>query len=140
MSRPVFTAFTTEWAAAWAAQLNASPAYREAAAEWEGGVVLELAGEAGHLVAAVFLDLWRGACRAGRAATEADREAARYVFQGSAATWRHLLEEGASPVMAILSGRLRLVRGDLVSLLPYAAAARELLRAPSGFATAFPAP
>lgn len=139
MSRPTLTAFSPEWAAAWAAQLNASPAYREAAEDWEGSVVLEMAGEAGQ-TAAVFLDLWRGACRAGRLATEADREAARFVLAGSATTWRQLLQEGASPVMAVLTGRLKLVRGDLASLLPYAGAARELLRAPAAFDTAFPDP
>jgi putative sterol carrier protein len=121
-----FDAFSAAWAQAWAQALNESSAYREAAAEWEGPVALVLDDGPGSR-RAVLLDLWHGGCRAAGTADPDDLEAARFVFRGSAAAWRHILVEGGSPVVALLSGRIRLARGDLSALLPYASAARELL-------------
>lgn len=138
MTHPPLIAFTDAWAAAWAEHLTASAAYREAAATWEGGVVLEVADGAAEPEAAVYLDLWHGACRAGRVATAADRETARYVLRGSRTTWQQVLAGKAQPIMAVMTGRLRLMRGDLVGLLPYAGAAKELLRTASTFETTFP--
>jgi putative sterol carrier protein len=121
-----FEAFSSEWVEAWSRALNASTAYREAAAEWEGPVALVLDdGPASRR--AVLLDLWHGGCRAAGTADPDDLEAARFVFRGSSAAWRHILVEGGSPVVALLSGRIRLAKGDLTALLPYASAARELL-------------
>lgn len=131
-------AFTDAWAEAWAEHLNTSAAYREAAATWEGGVVLEVADGSAEPEAAVYLDLWHGACRAGRVATAADREAARYVLRGSRSTWQQVLAGKSQPIMAVMTGRLRLVRGDLAGLLPYAGAAKELLSTAGTIATAFP--
>lgn len=138
MTRPDLIAFTDAWATAWAEHLNASAAYREAAATWEGGVVLEVAEGAGEPEAAVYLDLWHGACRAGRVATAADHEAARYVLRGSRAAWQQVLAGKSQPIMAVMTGKLRLVRGDLAGLLPYAGAAKELLSTASAFETTFP--
>ncbi|HUG26675.1 MAG TPA: SCP2 sterol-binding domain-containing protein [Gemmatimonadales bacterium] len=138
MTHPPLIAFTDAWAAAWAEQLNASEAYRVAAATWEGGVVLEMADGTAEPEAAVYLDLWHGTCRAGRMATAADREAARYILRGSREAWQQVLAGKSQPIIAVMTGRLRLVRGDLVGLLPYAGAAKELLSTASVFETTFP--
>jgi putative sterol carrier protein len=138
MTHPPLIAFTDAWAAAWAEHLNASAAYRLAAATWEGGVVLEVADGAGEPEAAVYLDLWHGACRAGRVATAADRESARYILRGSRGVWQQVLAGKSQPIMAVMTGRLRLVRGDLAGLLPYAGAAKELLSTAGAFETTFP--
>ena len=53
--------FTDGWARAWGERLNASDSYREAAAEWEGAVVLEN-DRGDHGSQAVFLDLLHGEC------------------------------------------------------------------------------
>ena len=37
-------AFGASWADAWAGELRASDAYRQAAATWEGSLVLEMGG------------------------------------------------------------------------------------------------
>lgn len=132
--------FSDEWAAVWAARLNASATYRTAAAAWEGAVVLEIAGEAGRPARAVFLDLWHGACRAARAATPADHAAAEYLFRGGESSWREVLGGRLAPVTALLTGRLTLVRGNLAALLPFATAVRELLASAATFETAFADP
>lgn len=138
MTHPPLTAFTDAWAAAWAEHLNASAAYRLAAATWEGGVVLEVADGTAEPEAAVYLDLWHGACRAGRVATAADRTAARYVLRGTRGAWQQVLTGRSQPILAIMTGKLRLVRGDLASLLPYAGAAKEFLSTAGTIKTTFP--
>ena len=134
-----FEAFSQSWAEAWAGELNASPAYRTAAEGWEGAVALILDDPDPAARRAVVLDLWHGACRsAGTADLEAARKAAAYVFQGGRAAWRHVLCDGGSPVIAILSGKIRLAKGSLAALLPYASAAKELLEVAGRVPTAFP--
>lgn len=132
------TAFSTEWAEAWGAALNASAAYREAAATWEGSVAV-VASVAGERLAAVFLDVWHGGCRAARAAVEADLADAAYILEADPAAWKAVLSGGLSPMMALLSGRVKLARGELVRLLPYATAAKELVTLAGTVPTEFPA-
>lgn len=131
MSEP----FSPPWIAAWAAALRQSDSYRAAARNWEGAVVLEQApgrGESPDAARSVFLDLWRGECRAAREATAADREAARYVISGPRASWERVLHGELSPTMAIMRGALSLAKGSLGGLLPHVGAATEMLRLAQG--------
>ena len=131
-------AFSQPWVEAWAAELNGSPAYRTAAQQWEGAVALVLDDPDPAVRRAVVLDLWHGACRSAEAAPpDAAREAAAFVFQGGPAAWRHVLCEGGSPVLALMTGRVRLAKGSLAALLPYAAAAKELLELAARVPTVF---
>jgi putative sterol carrier protein len=117
------------WASAWADALNASAAYRAAASSWEGAVVVAVRGEPERGIGsrAVFLDLWHGACRVARLATDADLGAARYVLTASASTWAELLTGALDPVSSVMSGRLELTKGSMMGLFPYIAAAKELV-------------
>lgn len=123
------TVFTAEWADAWCAALNGSDAYRRAGANWEGDVVLVMSADAESPARAVHLDLHRGECRGARIATAADVTGARYVMEAAPGTWRELLGGGTPPLMALMSGRLRLTRGSLAALVPFAGAASELVAA-----------
>ena len=132
--------FTPEWARAWCTALNASELYRTVAATWRGSVALTVGGDGSSpSTPAVFLDLEQGSCRAARVASADDLVAASYVFEAEPALWKELLSGSGSPVMAIMTGRLRLVRGELSQLLPYAAAAKELLALASAVESVFPA-
>jgi putative sterol carrier protein len=130
--------FSATWAAEWARRLNASEAYRTAAATWEGSVVLQMAPPGARDGPAVFLDLWHGACRQAREASPEDIAGARFVIRGDEPAWRAVLAGKTSPVMAVLTGRLRLVRGEIAALLPYAGAAKELLASAAELETIFP--
>ncbi|HVN76428.1 MAG TPA: SCP2 sterol-binding domain-containing protein [Thermoanaerobaculaceae bacterium] len=117
------------WAAAWRDALNASEAYRAAAASWEGTVVAVVRADPGRGIEsrAVFLDLWHGSCRDARLASDRDIEAARYVLTASPSAWAELLGGTLDPIAAVMSGRLELTKGSVMALLPHVAAARELL-------------
>jgi putative sterol carrier protein len=117
------------WAAAWGEALNASAAYREAAAGWEGAVVIAVRAEParGIEARAVFLDLQHGACRAARAARPGDEAAARYALSADAGTWARILSGALDPLQAVMGGALELTKGSVMSLLPHVAAAKELV-------------
>ncbi len=120
-------AFSDQWAQAWARALNESEEYRSAAATWEGavGLLLDDGEPAGRRL--VVLDLWHGACRSAGITDPDNLDAARFVFRGSSAAWHQILTAGGSPVLALMTGKIRLAKGELSELLPYASAARELL-------------
>jgi len=120
-------AFSQGWAEAWASELNASDAYRATAERWEGAVALVLEDSEPAARRAVLLDLWHGRCRSARTADPDGLDDAAYVFTGDLAAWKQVLATGGSPVMALISGSIRLAKGSLTALLPYASAAKELL-------------
>ena len=134
--------FGEEWARAWGEELARSEIYRTAAARWEGSMVFGMNPDAALGILAprwVFLDLWHGHCRAARMACEADLAAARYVVAAGAVAWKEVLEGRVEPLRAFMSGKLELARGSVARLLPYVAAAKELLAAARRVPTEFPA-
>ena len=133
--------FTDHWAKACAQELNTRPSYREAALTWEGAIVLVMAPEGGGgetTGRSVLLDLWHGECRHARVATGEDLDAARYVLQGTPAIWREVLAGRLAPILAIMTGKLRLAKGSFAGLVPYVNAAKELVAAAMAVETTFP--
>ena len=123
--------FTEEWCTACCERLNARPAYRSAAAQWEGAVVLMMTADPALGIdadRAVFMDLHHGACRGSRMAGDDDLRTAAYVFQAGPATWKRLLA-GGDPMPEVMSGSLKLARGNLFALAKFAGAAREMVAA-----------
>jgi putative sterol carrier protein len=122
--------FTETGAQRWGEQLQRSEEYRKSAATWEGGLILTLkAPQEQGGDKAVFLDLWHGDCRQARLATEADREAAAFHIAAGFETWIQVLEGTIAPLNAIMRGKLKLEKGKLAALLPYAQAAKALVLA-----------
>ena len=132
--------FSEAWSQVWCEELNSRPAYQETAAGWEGAVALVMNrdGSAGGEIRAVYLDLWHGVCRTARVASESDLEAARFILSGNAQAWRGVLSGKVAPVTAVMTGKIRLTKGSLGALMPYAAAARELLAAAMAMDVSFP--
>jgi putative sterol carrier protein len=136
-----FEVFTDDWAAAWGEALRASDAYRRAAARWEGSLLLVLAPDSARGISqerGVLLDLWRGECRAARMASSEDQATATFVVRAPAPVWQELLARRVEPLFALVAGRLKLERGSLAALTPFAAAARELVLAAANLEAEFP--
>lgn len=140
MSDPTpISVFSDDWAKACQDLINANAAYRDAAQSWEGAVLLLMSdGPATARERRVYLDLWHGACRGARAAGPADEAEARYILLGTAEVWRQVLTGRVAPLFAVATGKLRLAKGPLLDLLPYAAAAKELIAAACGVPASFP--
>jgi len=121
--------FTDAWARACGEEINASAAYREAAATWEGAVAFVVTeGEAER---AVFVDLWHGECREARAVTDGDLDRAPFVIRGEAAAWIQVLGGSLEPLVALAPGQLKLAKGNLGALALHVKSARELVAAAS---------
>lgn len=131
-------AFSDQWAQEWGAALNSSATYRDAAATWEGSIAVVATGGSEGPAAAVFLDVWHGQCRGAREATSTDLAGADFVLEASPAAWKQILGAQVSPVMALLTGQVTLARGELTRLLPYTAAAKELVQLAGTVDTQFP--
>ena len=131
--------FTPEWIACWQEELATSSAYQRAAAKWEGSLVLVLLAPpgVGFDDRVAFLDLHRGACREARMGSATDRQTADFVLIGTPSSWRAVLD-GADPLLALMSGKLKLERGSLSRLTPYVQAARELVAAAARAGGRFP--
>lgn len=119
--------FSREGVAALGEALVANEAYRTAAADWEGSVLLEVVGDEDREVPAVYLDLWRGDCRTARLAEPADRERADYVITAPRGTWEALFGAALDPLTALFGGKLRLERGRILDLAPHLEAVRRLI-------------
>ena len=132
-------AFSDEWARAWGAALNASELYRNVAASWEGSIVALAKDGNGEPPVAVYLDPWHGRCREARQATPADLDAADFVIEASPRAWRELLDGRVAPLTALMTGRIRLTRGEFGKLLPHAGSAKELVALAGSVPTEFPA-
>ena len=131
-------AFSDDWARAWGRALNESADYRQAAMSWEGSIAAVVTLEPNASLG-VYLDIWHGECRIARAATPDDIAGASYLLGGTPTAWRELFEGRLAPVLALLTGRIQLARGDLARLLPFGAAAKELIRLAGTVDTEFPA-
>ena len=71
-------------------------------------------------------------------ATPEDLDATRYVLSGTASGWRGVLSGTMAPLTAIMTGKIRLTKGSLASLVPFAGAARELVVAAMEMEVSFP--
>ena len=133
-------AFSEAWGSRWCHVLNNRPTYQTAAAAWEGAVALVMTrdGSPQSETRAVFLDLWHGACREARVATDADLESARYILTGTSQSWRGVLSGKVAPLTAVMTGKIRLTKGSMAALVPFSAAARELVAAAMEMDVTFP--
>jgi putative sterol carrier protein len=124
--------FSSAWAEAWGEELNRSDRYRQSASGWEGAIAFVLGTDpaSGFTESRrVWLDLHHGACRQARTATEEDLAQAPFVLSAPAGVWRRVLAGDLEPVLALMSGKLKLEKGSLAKILPFTLAAKEMVAA-----------
>ncbi len=129
-----------DWFSALAGEINASHAYRLAAATWEGDIAFVVEADQqrgvpddvwGHL------DLWHGECRSARVVTPDEGAAAEFVISATYRRWKDVVRGDLDPVRAMMQGKLR-VTGDLPKILRYVQAAHELVAICGVVPTRFP--
>ncbi len=133
--------FTHEWASLWADSINANQSYKKAAATWEGAIGMIMTPDSAMGIPAeriVIADLWHGDCRGARVATAAEFEETPYLISAEPAAWRSVLDGRTDPIVGLMGGKLKLAKGGLFALLPYAKAAKELVRSAIDVDTSFP--
>lgn len=111
-----------DWADQFQQVLNQSEAYKRAAHNWEGDLLLAIEG-----VGALYLDVWHGACREATYITDLADKKAAYTITATMESWRKVLAGQLDPIHGIISRQLRL-EGNLAKLLPHIKAAQELVK------------
>jgi putative sterol carrier protein len=132
--------FTQPWADAFRAAINADAAYQAAARNWTWPVALVVGArpDLGIMVdMAVEAELDRGHCSAARA-VPADRTTAPFVLRGEYDAWKRVVRGELDPVLAVTTGKLRLERGALTTLMLHTTSARALVACARMVPTAFP--
>ena len=133
--------FSDEWAQAWSDKINENQEYKKAAAKWEGAIALHMTSDASMGIPEdriVIADLWHGDSRSAIAASEAQLEDAPYVIRSSPEIWKNVLAGKTDPIVGLMGGKLKLAKGGLFKLLPYAKAAKELVASAIDVDTSFP--
>ncbi len=120
--------FSTAGIAAWQQRLNGSQKFAEAAKAWSGRLLLIEKSNAGD-DRSTWVVVGDGRCSEARVATTSDEANADFVLSANSATWSDLVAARTTPATAALLGRLHLLKGDVMALIPHATAAAELLAA-----------
>lgn len=129
-----------EWLEAYVARINASKAYAESAARWEGDVTFLFEAEPRLSVPDPiysWLDLWHGKCRAARYDVPAEEgERAKFVIRAPYSRWKQVIRRELDPIRGMMQGKLK-VKGDLQVIVRHVKAADELVRIAGQVPTTF---
>jgi putative sterol carrier protein len=135
---PVFPG--EEWLTEYVERINSSPAYKEAAATWEGDVAYVIEAEPDKGVTQevwAWLDLWHGECREGKIVSAQEGDRARFVIRAPYSRWKEVIKKELDPVKGMMQGKLKL-KGDLPTIVRYVKAANELVSLAQTVDTEFP--
>jgi len=131
---------SAEWVSACGVAINASRAYREAAANWTFGAVALVVRPQPDLgltePVALWLDLDRGSCRDARLVPAPEAGQAPFVISGDYATWKAVLRRELAPVAGILRGKLAL-QGSLAIVVRHVGTAEAIVEAATTVPTRF---
>jgi putative sterol carrier protein len=133
--------FTEDWARQWSDEINDNAEYKKAAAKWEGAIAMIMTPDGDMGIPEeriVVADLWHGDCRSASAATADDIAEVPFIIKASPPAWKKVLAGKLDPIVGLMGGKLKLARGGLFALLPYAKAAKELVRSAISVDTSFP--
>lgn len=133
--------FTDEWAREWSDKINANADYKKAAAKWEGAIAMIMTPDDHMGIPSeriVIADLWHGDCRGATSATADQLDGAPYHIKAEPANWKSVLAGKTDPIVGLMGGKLKLSKGSLFALLPYAKAAKELVASAIAVDTIFP--
>lgn len=126
--------FSEEWIKDYSEKLNSNKTFKQAADGWLIKLVLTIDDEERK---SVFLDLENGECKSAKTADNTDIENAEYIISASKDSWKKILNSELDPMLAVMTKKLELKKGNVGSLLKYIDAAKELLKSASQVNTEF---
>lgn len=134
--------FTEEWAKSWNDRINDNANYKQAAAKWEGAIAMVMTPDGDMGIPEeriVVADLWHGDCRGARVVDSDGLDDVPYMIKATPTNWKSVLSGKTDPIVGLMGGKLKLAKGSLFALLPYAKAAKELVNSAMAVDTSFPA-
>jgi len=129
---------TDAWVRALGEALNASPAYAQAARNWEGDFyfVVEAGGPIKEDVL-LYMDLWHGKCREAGGAAEVGPKNPVFVMRAPYEIWKKVILGELDPLKGLVARKLKLT-GDMTKIMRAPQAAKELVACCSKIDTDFP--
>ena len=131
-----------EWTKAWRVALSNDRAYREAGKPWTfGSVAMIVQSDPTRGIerdAGMILDVDRGECHGARFVEGVDDSVdAEFVIVASYACWKEVIERKLDPIKGMMAGKLKLVRGDLPTIIRFVEPARIVVASASKVPTDF---
>jgi putative sterol carrier protein len=127
-----------EWLDAYQQAINSSPAYKRAAATWEGDFYFVVVPEMMYDEPFIYyLDLWHGDCRSCALVEEESAYKPAYRLETSDTNWRAVIEKRLDPLQGMMTRRIKL-EGDMAKIMRAVPAAKELVNCAASVPTAFP--
>jgi putative sterol carrier protein len=122
--------------------LSSDPAYREAGKPWTfGSVAMIVKSDPANGIerdAGMILDVDRGQCHCARFVEDAKESVeAEFVIVASYACWKDVIERKLDPIKGMMQGKLKLVRGDLPTIIRFVEPARIVVASASKVPTDF---
>jgi len=99
---------------------NQDPGFRDACANFSGKLVFQVEAEPGKLESTAYLFCWpdRGEFREAMALASPDeRPDVEYVISGKYTVWKEIVTGRQEPLRALMSRRVKLVKGSQLKLL-----------------------
>jgi putative sterol carrier protein len=125
-----YTFPSQEWVAAFKDQINASEEYKQSAATWEAGdICLVVNGKPEVGLAEnfyIWLDVDHGECRDAKAVDADVAAQAKFTITADYHRWQQVLQNSLDPVTGIMMGQIK-VKGDLMTLMKYTKAAKDMI-------------
>ena len=120
---------SSEWVQALQDELNKSPAYEDAARNWEGYFYFVVDPE-GPVTEPIYLymDLWHGKSREAFVVADPKQKNPAFVMSGKYGKWKQVVTAKLDPIQALATGQLKL-KGNMVTILKNVKAAQEIVRA-----------
>ncbi len=128
-----------EWTQALHDELNHSPAYEQAAKNWEGDFyfVIEPEGPVTETTY-LYMDLWHGKSREARVIQDPSQKNPAFIMSGKYSKWKKVVTSQLDPIQALMTGQMKL-KGNMVMVMKNVKAAQEIVRACTRIDTDFPA-
>jgi len=126
---------TDEWVKAAMTALNNTPAYKSAAAKWEGDfyfVVPDGNGPGNPIT--MYMDLWHGDCRDAFLVTDPSVKSPAFVMTAPVAVWQLVFEGKLDPIKGLMTKKLSL-EGNKMKVLKAPKAAVEMVNCCAGIDT-----
>ena len=126
-----------EWGKAFADQLNASEDYERSAKDWEGDFIFVIEPDKAYPENAyLFIGLYHGKCTDAAMISSEDEREAQFIIRAPFTNWRKVIEGKLEPISAIMVRKLKL-KGDMMKVMRYPKAAKELVNCVSRVPTDF---
>lgn len=131
--------FNQDWSNAYQEAINHNSAYTETSQKWNHGSLAMAIHFDDATAQAVCLDLEAGHCNDAQSMSlETAHEQANFVIEGDTVAWKAVLNNDIQPLMAIMRGKLKLTKGSISKLMPFAKSASELVNSAQILDTEFP--